>query len=265
MLRRRTIFLLAAWPMAAIISTSKDGLLTPRGDGTVASTSSAVGRRGYCPSDMMDHLNCTEWLVDSFDRMGMLHGKAVLKDGSANATELRLCASDVVPSGVRSAGTKMALGVALLKCHRALIEFRFHPPNGRVTCGTEYTGLDTRGRPIEPDRVFEDADALLATDLNYGNSFQHDIPNGLGATSVMWNLLSNRTDVRVLMGRILSDLYVDLLGSEDRVHHIRTGQHSSWFMTLYLTTVPEDITFCASNQISPSGRVKAERVWHSAP
>ena len=107
----------------------------------------------------------------------------------------------------------MASGVALLKCRRALVKFRFHPPNGRVTCGAVCTGKDTRGRPIDPNRVFEYADALLAADLYYGNSFQHDVPIGLGASSVMWNLVSDRTDVHVLTGTILSDLYIDYLGT----------------------------------------------------
>ena len=46
-----------------------------------------------CPSNMIDSLQCTEWLVDSFDSILIPHSSVVA--AGANSTELKLCESNI--------------------------------------------------------------------------------------------------------------------------------------------------------------------------
>ena len=177
----------------------------------------------------------------------------------ANTTETRFCESDAVPAAIRSAGFRPAAGVALVRCRRALVEVRHHPPRGRVTCGAGRDGVD-------PGRTFEGADALLATDINFGNSMQHDIQNGLGMASVMWNFINDKEDLHVLTGETLGEFYHHLLGgtegTEDRVHFITGARESWWFRSLFVGAVPETITFKTTNHIPTTALEMARRIQH---
>ena len=169
-----------------------------------------------CPSNMIDSLQCTEWLVDSFDSILIPHSSVVA--AGANSTELKLCESNIVPTTIRSAGFKLASGIALVKCNRALVEVRHHPPRGRITCGAGHGG-------VVANKVHESVDFLLATDINFGNSVQHDIQNGLGMASVMWNYIHKTPNLQILTGKTLAQFWADLVGNKSK----KQCSHHPWF------------------------------------
>ena len=206
-----------------------------------------------CPSNMIDSLQCTEWLVDSFDSILIPHGSVVA--AGANSTELKLCESNIVPTTIRSAGFKLASGIALVKCNRALVEVRHHPPRGRITCGAGHGG-------VVANKVHESVDFLLATDINFGNSVQHDIQNGLGMASVMWNYIHKTPNLQILTGKTLAQFWADLVGNKSSVNIIRGSRESWWFRSLYLGAVPEAITFTDQNEIPAKATGMAERIQY---
>ena len=240
--------------LSNILEFSDDELVwhqsSRREDNEKMNTKHTLSPRPYCPSDgIRNHLNCTDWLNDALESMAIVHGSLVT-NGNKNATDVKLCQSTLdidIDSSIRSAGFKVPEGVVIVKCNKALVEFRFWPPNGKISCG-----IEPLSKLVDPDSIHKNIDAILATDLNYGNSIQHDPLNGLSLSSIAWNVIKeSKSNLHVIAGEPLKDLWIELVG-EDKIYTYSGGKQKWWFENLYLSPVPTSINFRSTEHLPRS-------------
>ena len=234
-----------------------------------------------CPSTMK--LNCTDWLMDAFDTVKVQQGSIISKQhGAINSTQTKLCIIPSKNSGVlvnddadpynqkrKSAGFQLPKGIALIKCHGALIGFRLKSRQfeGVVSCGhsmpnttedyrtlLQHIGWDSsNANNAKNDITVKNSTVLLATDLRWPNLFQHNVQDGFGHVATAWNYMNddetttkNNDDdpssngIHILTGSTFKSLYDSIVGPE-RVY-VTSGLKPFWFQTVIVSSVPVQFT-----------------------